>query len=99
MRIYKVANLQKLDKYWIGILTGLVLPALFIAFYVHQFHLLPMLRAFDWHGEVLTQMCVLSVFPDAALLFVLYTLELWRTARGVMLGIFPYLIAAIAVAI
>lgn len=37
-----------------------------------------------------------GIFPNLALLFVFYTLEAWKLAKGVLLGALPYLIASIA---
>lgn len=76
-------------------MTGLILPALFAYVYARQYHIFSAFEILQWRGTIATQMCVLSVFPDAALLFVLYTLELWKTAKGVMLAIFPYLLMAL----
>ena len=49
----------------------------------------------EFRNSVLRQVFLLSVFPNMALLFVFYTLETWRLAKGVMLGAIPYLIASI----
>ena len=49
----------------------------------------------EFRNSVLRQVFLLGVFPNMALLFVFYTLETWRLAKGVMLGAIPYLIASI----
>lgn len=86
----------RFDKYWIGILLGLLLPALFSYVYVEQFHLWPALRAFDFSvGSMLSKMLLLSVFPDMALLFLFYQTDTWKLSKGILIGSFPYMIAAI----
>ena len=46
-------------------------------------------------GTTISRILQISIFPNLALLFVFYTLETWRLAKGVMLGAIPYLIASI----
>lgn len=90
--------LDHIDRYWIGILIGLALPALFGYAYVQTFHLWGALRAFDFQaGSMLSKMLLVSVFPDMAFLFVFYELDTWRLSKGVLIGSFPYILAAIAV--
>lgn len=87
---------DKIDKYWIGILIGLALPALFAYAYIETFHLWGAMRALDFHaGGMLSKMLLLSVFPDMAFLFVFYELDTWKLTKGILIGCFPYVIAAI----
>jgi hypothetical protein len=88
---------QKLDKYWVGILLGLVLPAAVGWGYVERFNLWYTFEAFDWNlmRPILGRICQVGVFPNMALLFVFYTLEWWKLAKGVLLAAVPYLIASI----
>ena len=87
--------MQRFDKYWIGILIGMALPALFGYAYIEHFNLWAVIRAFNFgQGSVLTNMLILSVFPDMALLFLFYQTDTWRLAKGVLIGSFPYAIAA-----
>ena len=46
-------------------------------------------------GGILSKILQVGIFPNLALLFVLYTLELWRTAKGILLATVPYLLASI----
>ena len=46
-------------------------------------------------GGVLSKLLMVSVFPDLALLFVFYTTDTWRLAKGVLIGAFPYILASI----
>ncbi len=88
--------MERLDKYQIGVLIGLVAPALFGWAYIEQFHLWNALRAFHFETNLmLTKLCIVAVFPDMALLFLFYALDTWKLAKGVMLGALPYVIAAV----
>ena len=88
---------QKFDKYWIGILLGLALPALVGYIYIDRFNLWYTFEAFDMDlmGGILSKILQVGIFPNLALLFVFYTLEMWRLAKGVLLAALPYLIASI----
>jgi hypothetical protein len=86
---------QRLDKYWIGILLGLVLPALVGWVYIERFNLWYTFEAFDWDPmrPILGRIGQIGIFPNLALIFVFYTLEMWRVAKGLLIGAMPYLIA------
>ena len=87
---------QRLDKYWLGILLGLVLPALVGYGYIGRFNLWYTFEAFDWDlmRPILGKICQLGVFPNLALLFVFYTLEWWKLAKGILFAALPYMIAS-----
>lgn len=88
--------MDKIDKYWLGILIGLIAPALFGWAYLETFHLWNALRAFRFEANaMLCKLCIVAVFPDMALLFLFYAMDTWKLAKGVLLGAMPYLIAAI----
>jgi len=88
--------MERFDKYWLGVLIGLVAPALFGWAYVEQFHLWNALRAFRFEANaMLSKLFLVAVFPDMALLFLFYAMDIWKTAKGVLLGALPYVIAAI----
>lgn len=87
--------MDKFDRYWIGILIGLLLPALFGWLYVDRFHLYEALRAFQFHaGPIVTKLFIVAVFPDMALFFLFYALDTWKLAKGTLAGALPYLVAA-----
>ena len=48
-----------------------------------------------WHSPVFTKLLTVSIFPNMALLFLFYTTDTWKLAKGVMLGALPYVLAAI----
>lgn len=88
--------MQKWDKYGVGVALGLLLPALFCVAYLSSFNLWFVFRSFG-HAcfPLLSKLFMLSVFPNMALIFVFYTLDAWRLSKGVLLGAFPYMLAAI----
>lgn len=85
----------KLDKYWIGILLGLALPALIGYVYVERFNLWYTFEVFNWEQvrPIIGNICQIGIFPNLAFVFVFYTLDLWRLAKGLFIGAAPYLIA------
>ena len=50
----------------------------------------------DLMGCIFGRILQVGIFPNLALLFVFYTLNVWRLAKGVLIGALPYLIASIA---
>ena len=88
---------MKLDKFWIGLLLGLLLPALFCLAYSHTIGLQHLWQEdmFEMLRPVLGRMLLLSTFANMAVMFLLYELNVWRLAKGVMVAIIPYMAAAI----
>ena len=90
--------MDRCDRYWIGILVGLLLPAIFGLTYIEVMNLWYPLKTLQFQaGGVLSKLLLVSVFPDLALLFVFYTTDTWRLAKGVRAGAFPYILAALMV--
>lgn len=87
--------MRRLDKYSTGIVIGLLLPAIFGIIYLDRFHLWETMHAFQWSGLITSKLLMLACFPDLAALFLFYTTDTWRLARGIVIGMFPYLLAAI----
>ena len=46
-----------------------------------------------------SKLLLVSVFPDLALIFVFYTTDTWRLAKGVLAGAMPYILAALMVSL
>lgn len=89
--------MQRFDKYWIGIVLGLLMPAIFIVVYVNHFNLWYTFHTFGWLlSDTFSKLLQVSVFPNLALVFVFYTTDTWRLSKGVLIGAMPYIIAAIA---
>ena len=74
------------------------MPVLIGYIYIERFNLWYTFEAFDIHvmGNILGRILQIGIFPNLALLFVFYTLEVWRLAKGVLIGAMPYFIASIA---
>lgn len=91
--------MERFDKYWIGIALGLALPALTAWFYIDQMNLWYAIRTFGVSSMagLIGKLTVVAIFPNAAFLFVFYTTDTWRLAKGVIIGALPYLLAALAI--
>ncbi len=94
-------KLEAFDKYWIGIVIGLLLPAVFGYLYIDRMNLWYSISTFGVKSlaGMLGKLTVVAVFPDAAFLFVFYTLGMWRLAKGVIVGMIPYVLAALIIAL
>ncbi len=85
------------DKLWLGLLIGLLLPALFCLAYAHTIGLHHMWQEgmYNTLKPVVGRMMLLGTFANMGIMFVLYELNVWRLAKGVMLAIIPYMAVAI----
>ena len=65
--------------------------------YIERFNLWYTFEAFDMDlmGNILGKILQVGIFPNLALLFVFYTMEYWRLAKGVLIGAIPYFMASI----
>ena len=92
--------MDRFDRYWIGILAGLILPAAFSLIYIDVMNLWYPLQTFQFQaGSVLSKLLLVSVFPDLALIFVFYTTDTWRLSKGVLIGALPYILASLVSAL
>ena len=90
--------MDRFDRYWIGIVLGLILPAVVCFVYIDLMNLWYPLQSLQFHaGGILSKLLMVSVFPDLALIFVFYTTDTWRLAKGVLVGAMPYILASILV--
>lgn len=91
---------DRLDRYWIGIVAGLLMPAAFGLTYIDVMNLWYPLKTLQFQaGGVLSKLLLVSVFPNLAFVFVFYTLEMWKTSKGLLIGALPYILAALAVSL
>lgn len=76
---------------------GLIIPLVIGYIYIERFNLWYTFEAFnmDLMGGILGRIVQVGIFPNLALLFVFYTMELWKLAKGVLIAALPYLIASI----
>lgn len=92
--------MERFDKYSIGIVVGLLLPAIFGLTYIEVMNLWYPLQSLQFQaGGVLSKLLLVSVFPNLALIFVFYTLDTWRLSKGMLIGALPYVIASIYISI
>ena len=90
--------MDRFDRYWIGILVGFLIPAIFGLTYIEVMNLWYPLQTLQFQaGGVLSKLLLVSVFPDMALIFVFYTTDTWRLAKGVLCGAMPYILASLIV--
>jgi len=90
--------MDRFDRYWIGIVLGLILPAVVCFVYIDLMNLWYPLQTLQFHaGGILSKLLMVCVFPDLALIFVFYTTDTWRLAKGVLVGAMPYILASILV--
>ena len=88
--------MDRFDRYWIGVLLGLIIPAAFALVYIDVMNLWYPLQTLQFYvGGVLGKLLMVSVFPDLALIYVFYTTDTWRLAKGVLIGAMPYILAMI----
>ena len=77
---------------------GLILPAVVCFVYIDLMNLWYPLQTLQFHaGGILSKLLMVCVFPDLALIFVFYTTDTWRLAKGVLVGAMPYILASILV--
>ena len=74
----------------------MILPALVGYVYIERFNLLYTFETFEWNlmRPIVGQICQVGIFPNLAIIFIFYTLETWRLAKGVLIGALPYIIAS-----
>ena len=88
---------MKWDNFWLGLLLGLTLPALFCLAYAHTIGLQHLWEQgmYEMLKPVIGRMLLLGTFANMAVMFLLYELNVWRLAKGVLVAIIPYMTAAI----
>ena len=90
--------MDRFDRYWIGILIGIILPAAFGLTYIDVMNLWYPLQTLQFQvGGIMNKLLMVSVFPDLALIFVFYTTDTWRLSKGVLVGAMPYILASLIV--
>ena len=90
--------MDRFDRYWIGIVAGILIPGIFGLTYIDVMNLWYPLQTLQFQaGGVLSKLLLVSVFPDLALIFVFYTTDTWRLSKGVLVGAMPYILASLIV--
>lgn len=74
----------------------MILPALVGYVYIERFNLWYTFETFEWNlmRPIVGQICQVGIFPNLAIIFIFYTLETWRLAKGVLIGALPYIVAS-----
>ena len=87
----------KWDSFWRGLALGILLPALFCLAYAHTIGLQHLWQEemYEMLKPVIGRMLLLGTFVNMAVMFLLYALNVWKLAKGVLVGIIPYMTAAI----
>ena len=90
--------MDRFDRYWIGILAGILIPGIFGLTYIDVMNLWYPLQTLQFQaGGVLSKLLLVCVFADLALIFVFYTTDTWRLSKGILIGALPYILAALMV--
>ncbi len=80
-----------MNQYWIGFVVGLITTLAFGYIYMEQMNLIDTVVVHKLYG-LLPKIATVALFPNMALLFILYQLDWWKTAKGVIISMIPVLI-------
>ena len=91
--------MRRWDNFWLGLVLGLLLPLLFCLAYAHTISLQHLWQEgmYESLRPVIGRMLLLSTFANMAVMFLLYELNMWRLAKGLLVAILPYMAAAIVI--
>ena len=84
--------MRRWDNFWLGLVLGLLLPLLFCLAYAHTISL-----QHFWQEGMYESLRPVITFANMAVMFLLYELNLWRLAKGLLVAILPYMAAAIVI--
>ena len=89
-------NLEKANKFIYGLIPGLLLPLLFMWFYLNRFYpqeigFVEIIKEF-FPGVLMGKVLLLSVIPNLLLVYLFYTLDSSKLAVGMITGAMIYLI-------
>ncbi|MDR0371381.1 MAG: hypothetical protein LBH80_05970 [Prevotellaceae bacterium] len=80
--------MKKINKVYIGLIIGILLPVLFIWVYLEQYYPadLPAWEIIKqlFPGRMLGKILLLSIFPDLLLTFIFYKTDSFKIAQGAM---------------
>ena len=86
---------NSLDKAWLGLVIGIILPIVFGFFFLKTNGLVggSVVDAVNFivdNNLTVKFLCVV-LFPDMAAVFLLNTMEMWQACRGMFASIFIYM--------
>ncbi len=84
---------KSLDKYWVGIVIGMCITLAFGWFYIDYMSLYDSIFNYGFY-RVIPKMTIISLFPNTALLFLLYQFDYWKLAKGIVISMIPYILVA-----
>jgi len=91
--------MSKFNHFLYGFIPGLIVPALFMWFYLSKFYPgdLSFFEALKqlYPSVLLAKLLLLSVMPNLALVFVFYKTDSFKLATGIMTSAMPYFIACL----
>ncbi len=92
--------MERFDKYWIGILIGLLAPLLFMWGYIERYELWYYLETMQFQNYgIMSKLLLCSIFPDMGLIFVFYLTNTWNLSKGVLIGMLPFMLASLIVSL
>ncbi len=91
--------MSRFDRFWIGLLAGLLLPLLFGWLFLTSVYHGEMtaghILQFMTGSSMIVKFMFIAILPDMFLVFLLNTWELWRMCRGVFVALFLYVAACV----
>lgn len=89
-------NIKKYDKFLLGFIPGLIIPALVIWVYISQTYesersMLEIIK-FLFPSPLMGKMLMLSIMPNLAAVFLFYKQDTFKIAAGILGGAMFYLI-------
>lgn len=89
-------NLEKFNRFHYGLITGLIIPALFIWLYLNRFYPrdIPFSEIISelFPGILMGKLLLLSAIPNLLLVYIFYKQDSFKFATGLIIGAMPYLI-------
>jgi hypothetical protein len=103
MKIEEIEKLKKRinphDKFLYGIIPGFIVPSVCLYFNLRKFLFNDFFISQSFnriiHSGLLPNNLLLSIIPNLFVVFVLYKLEAFKIASGVILGAMPFLITSV----
>jgi len=84
--------MNRFNKFWIGLLSCLLFPALLFVCTWPKLSGMPLSDISHWiHFQVFLNFLIFCTLPDLLIMFLGYKTDSWNLCRGSVLGITPYL--------
>lgn len=89
-----------LDNPYLGLFIGLLIPFVFGLLFLDSLHIpfnIVEILSFLHTPSLIVKFICVSLFPDMGLVYIFYSLDAWRSCRGIFSAIGIYTMAAIIV--